>query len=69
MFSSRIVLRRAQAIVEQRDNFVRRQCMSFSLQLVLRGTLLGKSPFISTSFVNLAIDERLEAVRNPIATY
>jgi len=36
---------------------------------VLRGTLLGKSPFISTSFVNLAIDEGPEVVRNPIATY
>ncbi|PYI83630.1 MAG: hypothetical protein DME54_00350 [Verrucomicrobia bacterium] len=31
MLSSRIVLRRERAIVEQRDNFLNRQRMSFSL--------------------------------------
>jgi hypothetical protein len=36
---------------------------------VLCGTLLGKSPLVSTSFANLTIDQGLEAVRNPIATY
>jgi len=36
---------------------------------VLCGTLLGKSPLVSTSFANLTIDQGLEAVLNPIATY
>jgi hypothetical protein len=32
---------------------------------MLCGPLLGKSPFLSTSLANLAIDESFEAVFNP----
>jgi hypothetical protein len=33
-----------------------------------RGLLLVKSPLVSTSFANLAINEILEATPNPITT-
>jgi hypothetical protein len=32
------------------------------------GALLGKSPFVSMSFANLAINESLEATPNPNTT-
>jgi hypothetical protein len=66
VFSSRIVLRRARAIAEQRDNFAHRQRMISRLELMFCRTLFSKSPLVSTSFANLTIDESLEAV--PIAT-
>jgi hypothetical protein len=34
------------------------------LELMLGGTMLGKSPLVSPSFANLPIDESLEAVPN-----
>jgi hypothetical protein len=37
-------------------------------ELMLRGALLGKSPLTSTSFTNLAINQILEAPRNPTTT-
>jgi len=35
---------------------------------MLRGALLGKSPLAATSFANLAINQILEASRNPSTT-
>jgi hypothetical protein len=38
------------------------------LELMLCGALLGKSPLASTSFANLAINEKLEATPDPNTT-
>jgi len=38
------------------------------LESVRSGALLGKSPLLSTSFANPAVDETFEAVFNPIST-
>jgi len=35
---------------------------------MLCGALLGKSPILSTSLANPAVDETFEAVFNPIST-
>lgn len=66
VLSSRMVLRRARAIVEQRDNFLHRQRMSFSLGANALSYDAGKLPLVFTSFANLTTDESFEAV--PIAT-
>jgi hypothetical protein len=64
----RIARQLAPAIVEQRDNYARRRCTTFSAGVVLCSALLGQSPLLSALFANAAIDKMHKAVLNLIPT-
>ena len=68
MFRHGIARRLAPAIFEQRDNYVRRQCMTFLPGLDVCSALLGKSPLVPALFADAAIDKIHKAVPNLIST-